>query len=87
MKQLPTDDILQTAKRKAKYGHRDWIYRRDLNGKQYADVANLKSLEDAMLNVDTDLSCVVLCANSGCGMLLDKEIITNMINYIKYNFA
>jgi len=84
---LPTDDILQTAKRKAKYGHRDWIYRRDLNGKQYAEVSNPKSLEDAMLNFDTDIQSVVICANDGCGMLLDKDIITNMLNHFKYNFV
>lgn len=87
MKQLPTEDILQTAKRKAQYGHRDWIYCKFPNGERYAEVKSKASLDVAMQNIiQGGIATSVVCANSGHCMLLNRDIITNMMNQLKYGW-
>ena len=85
MKQLVSDDLRETTIRKAKYGHKDWIYYKFPNGEQYAEAKSKASLDVAMLNIiQGGPLTLVFEANYGTGCILDEDIVTNMQNHLKY---
>ncbi|ADO59894.1 hypothetical protein [Paenibacillus polymyxa] len=77
-------DVLQTAKRKARYGHRDWVYWKDENGDEHTEVKSSSSVKKAMISVGSKGRYFVVCANNGNLMLGNWRMGITMINNTKY---
>lgn len=54
--------VYQTAMRKARYGHRDWIVWRDRCGEQHAEVKSLESVKRCLLDVGTKGDWSLICS-------------------------
>lgn len=71
MKELFTSDniheVYETAKRKARYGHRDWLVWIGRDGKRYAAPRTAESLKAALLASGTQGKFSMYCANDAQG--------------------
>ncbi len=75
---------LAKAKRKARYGHRDWLYWRDKNGMPHAELKSEESLKEAMTALEESCLVTLLCASDGVGMIVNKDMANIMLGNIKY---
>jgi hypothetical protein len=77
-------DIYQEAKRKARYGHRDWIWWVDKDGVHHADVKSAEVIKKALDAVGEDGHFGSLEASTGQGYRVNPEMTRTMIRNAQY---
>ncbi len=66
------------ARRKARYGHRDWIAYTDKDGESIYTPASADTLKAAMLATGTQRSFTMICASDGILMKMSWWIANNV---------
>ncbi len=66
------------AKRKARYGHRDWIAYKTRDGNDVYAPASAATLKEAMLATGTQKAFLMICANSGHLMKMSWWLANNV---------
>ena len=73
------------ARRKARYGHRDWLVWTGRDGKRYAALRTVEGIKQAMLATGTQGYFTCYVANTGTGMVVTWQIaamwLRNVIHY------
>ena len=76
--------IYNEAKRKAVYGHRDWLVWTDRDGIQHADRKTYASTKRAMLAVGTQGQFYLIGATDGHSLIIQWRIAVNILHLCKY---
>jgi hypothetical protein len=76
--------LYETAKRKARYGHKDWIVWTDRTGTQHAERLSPASMKRCLLDVGTNGRFSKIGASTGISLLGYWRIGINIINQFKY---
>lgn len=84
--QIHGPDSFQLAKRKARYGHRDWLCWEDVDGSHAAPktAANVEAMLSA---IGTEGKWFLLLANDGCLMKGYWELGLNLLAQMRVNHA
>lgn len=77
---------LAEAKRKARYGHRDWVYWIDKSGIDHFALKSKDSVKQAMLATGTQGMWYIIDANSGVLFIARWWMGINIINQDKYGY-
>lgn len=77
-------EIRFIAKRKARYGHKEWIAWVDSSGVGHADVKNYQSIKDAMLAKGTGGTFVLIGASNAHLMLITWRLGVQMLRNCRY---
>lgn len=75
------DTVFADAKRKAIYGHKDWLAWVTKDGEKKAARITIEALEQMIAEAET---MWMYARNNGIGMMLNEEIARNMIKNAKY---
>jgi hypothetical protein len=77
-------EALRTAERKARYGHRNWIYWVDRQGTLHTAVQNAASLKQALLDTGTQHLFTQIGANDAVKMIINWPIGLNMLRWARH---
>ena len=72
---------LKIATRKARYGHRDWLYWSDSVGNKYYKPMSVSSIEEAIKVTDGNFT--LIAANSGHLHKINRDIAQIMLSNAK----
>jgi len=81
---LSGKSVYAEAKRKAVYGHRDWLVWTDRDGIQHADRKTYASTKRAMLAVGTQGRFSLIGATDGHSMIIRWRTAVNILHWCKY---
>ena len=76
--------VYDEAKRKAIYGHRDWLVWTDRDGVQHADRKTYASTKRAMLAVGTQGKFSLIFATHGNSLIIRWRTAVNLLHWCKY---
>lgn len=76
-------DAIGLAERKARYGHRNWIYWADREGTMHTAVQNAASLKQALLDTGTQYCFAQIGANNAVHMIISWPIGLNMLRWAR----
>lgn len=82
-----TEQKLEDAVRRARYGHRSWLFWRDRQGMPHAERKSRESIKRCLLDVGTKGNWVLVQANTGHLLKGFWWLGINLINQYKYNCA
>jgi hypothetical protein len=75
------DERIRTAERKARYGHRDWLYWVDRSGTLHVERKSVQSLKQALLDSGTNHYFVEIGANTAVRFICSWTIGLNMLRW------
>jgi hypothetical protein len=78
---------VEQAKRKARYGHKDWLIWRDRQGVLHTAVSNYDNFKSAMLATGTQGRFTVLEANTAVGFTINWRVGVAWIANIRHGFV
>lgn len=76
-------DAFETAKRNARYGHKDWICWRSKDGQQCAAPKSYASIKAAMLANGTQKKMSMYQGSNGVGWLYSWNVAARMLRWEK----
>lgn len=82
-------ELYTVTSRKAKYGHRDWLYWIDKNGDPHAELKTesaLNKLIEVIREIGDNGTFRIFNANCGTPMRVTADIAQIMLNNINYGF-
>jgi len=74
---------IATATRKAKYGHRDWLYWTDRQGGLHVEPTTVASITQAMLDTGTQYCFTEIAANTGHLHIMSWPLALNRLRWAK----
>lgn len=84
---MPVVTLFAETRRKAQYGHRDWLLWRDADGNEHSEVLSERSL----LMMKNDMNVIIdkgffrlITANDGWATLVTRDMLDLMIRNAKY---
>lgn len=77
---------LADAMRKARYGHKDWIYWRDKEGVGHAEPKSIETVKRCLLDCGTQKKWYLVTANDGHSMYVSWPIGINLIAHMKRGY-
>ena len=80
---MPYTEPLNTAVRKAKYGHRDWLFWRDRAGQGHIAASSYDSMKQALLASGTQKS-FTLVASDGCFYRMTWPLAVIHLKHFRY---
>lgn len=85
--QIVQNDLYHITMRKARYGHKDWLYWKDENGIEHAEIKTEDTLKQMLGSIKENQGkglFLVIGKNDGVGMYVNEDIAQIMINNSKY---
>lgn len=79
-------EAYELARRKSKYGHKDWIVWKNTDGEFQAEAKSADSLTKAMESIGEDGRFSCMEASVGTGMIVNRDIAQIMLNNTQYGY-
>jgi hypothetical protein len=76
--------LMEEAKRKARYGHNDWLFWRNKEGIPRAEKCTRESMKRCLLDIGTQGKFSLLAASSSISFRDNWKIGVNILNHFKY---
>jgi hypothetical protein len=74
----------ETARRNARYGHRDWLVWKSKDGDQQAGILNRDNLKSALMACGTRSTFALIHANCATGQVVGWAMGTLMLRNLKF---
>lgn len=63
------DDAGEIARRKSRYGHKDWLFWVDRHGQKHASIRTVETIKAAMLDCGTQNNFILYHRSDGIGLV------------------
>ena len=79
MAKSTTAATYEEARRRARYGHKEWLLYIDRSGNHVYTMLSKASIKQAMLAMGTNGRCEMITASSACGLSVDWRCGVNIL--------
>jgi hypothetical protein len=83
---MKNTEAFELAKRKARYGHRDWVVYKDRDGEFHAAQMSSESVKAAMLATGTKSRWHVIAGSTAVGHIQNWALGVLLLRNMKYHF-